>query len=347
MRAIWKWAFLAYATIAPSLARAAIDPLFASHDVVEITLRGPISKLRVDRTNTGGPFDGAVTVTGATPETVPVKLSVRGITRRKRTVCDFPPIRVEFPEAPGEGSFFSGQKKLKLVTHCQDGPSFQQYNLLEYSAYRLLNVLTPLSFNVRLVKVNYQDPDGRAVTTKFGFFLENDKDVARRNGLRLAQMGDSVAVTRLNPRDAGRVAVFEYMIGNIDWSMNAGPQGVGCCHNVKLVGDKGATTGLVPLPYDFDETGLVDPPYAPIHEELGQTDARDRRYRGHCQFNADAQTAASEILARRAELLGVLDETPQLNDGSRRKAATYLAAFFDQIATPQEVTSKLLRSCRQ
>jgi hypothetical protein len=346
MRTVWRFCILALAMLPPLAAQAKVDPLFSSHDLLAITIRGPISKLRVDRSKSGGPFDGALSVQGAAPETLPIKLSVRGITRRKREVCAFPPIRLEFPQAPPESSLFSGQKRLKLVTHCQEAPAFQQYSLLEYSAYRLFNVLTPKSFDVRLARVTYQDPDGRTVTSKIGFFEENAKDAARRNGLREAVTGDTVGINRLSPHDAALVALFEYMIGNIDWSMNAGPPGAGCCHNSKLIGEKGATAGLIPLPYDFDESGLVDPPYAPIPEALGLTDVRDRRYRGHCLFNAEAQSAAAEILVHRAELLAVFEERPELTEASRRKATAYLSAFFDQIATPEGVSAKLLRSCR-
>lgn len=346
MRTVWRRLILALAALLPITAEAKVDPLFSSHDPIEITIRGSITKLRIDRSNTGGPFDGALSVQGAAPETLPITLSARGITRRKREVCAFPPIRLEFPASPPETSLFSGQKKLKLVTHCQEAPAFQQYTLLEYSAYRLFNVLTPKSFSVRLARVTYQDPDGRTVTTKLGFLEENAKDVARRNGLREAVAGDSVALRRLSSHDAAMVAVFEYMIGNIDWSMNAGAPGAGCCHNVKLIGEKGAEAGLIPVPYDFDESGLVDPPYAPIPEALGLTDARDRRYRGHCLFNAEAQSAAADIVAHRAELLAVFNERQELTEGSRRKATIYLSAFFDQVAPPDGVSAKLLRNCR-
>jgi len=80
-----------------------------------------------------------------------VTLSVRGITRRKKEICAFPPLRVEFPQKPGPDSIFKGQKRLKLVTHCQR--DYQQYLLLEYTAYRLYRALTPESFNVRLARL--------------------------------------------------------------------------------------------------------------------------------------------------------------------------------------------------
>ncbi len=121
-------------------------------------------------------------MSGAAPETLPVTLSARGITRRKDDICSFPPLRVEFTQKPGPSSLFKGQKHLKLVTHCQRPADFQQYLLLEYSAYRLYHALTPESFNVRLAKIDYARADGRALTTRLGFFIEDVDDVAKRNG---------------------------------------------------------------------------------------------------------------------------------------------------------------------
>jgi hypothetical protein len=142
-------------------------PLFASDDVLSLTLTGPFDT--ISRDMGAKPVPGVLKVGGAAPETLPVTLSVRGITRRKKEVCAFPPLRVEFPEKPGPDSIFKGQKHLKLVTHCQR--DYQQYLLLEYTAYRLYRALTPESFNVRLAKIDYTYKDGHALITRLGFFI--------------------------------------------------------------------------------------------------------------------------------------------------------------------------------
>ncbi len=286
-----------------------------------------------------------MSVAGPSPETLSVKLSVRGHMRRTTDACQFPPIRVEFAQKPAPTSLFAGQKKLKLVTHCQAALGFQQYLLLEYSAYRLYNVLTPISFRARLAAVDYVDENGRPLISRLGFFLEDAKDVARRNGLREAETGDRVPVAQLSPGDGAREAVFEYMIGNPDWSMSAGPPGAGCCHNTKLLGGKDAMAPLIPVPYDFDSTGLVDPPYAAPPAGVPIEDVVERRYRGYCRHNAEAQAFAAELRAQRPALLAVFDDIPQLDPRSRRKAEAYLGGFFDQIATEQGVTARLLRTC--
>ena len=57
-----------------------------------------------------------------------------------------------------------------------------------------------------------------------------------------------------------------------------------------------------------------------------------------------APAVAAEFTAHKGPMLAVLDKTPQLDDSSRKKAAAYLAPFFDQIGNPAEL-AKLTQGC--
>jgi hypothetical protein len=267
-------------------------------------------------------------------------LSVRGNMRRKEEVCTFPPLRVEFTEKPGPSSIFKGQKHLKLVTHCQRMADYQQYVLLEYSAYRLYRELTPYSFNVRLAKIDYTFKDGHVLTTRLGFFIEDIEDAAKRNGQERLRGVAKISASQLDAAAAARYAVFEYMISNLDWAMTAGFAGEDCCHNARLLGAKGATgasTGLIPVPYDFDYAGLVNAPYAVPPDGIHVASVKVRRYRGFCAHNEEARAFLAQISTRRASLMAILNETPQLEDRTRRNAAGYLGDFFEEAGSPSKV----------
>jgi hypothetical protein len=350
MRLALKMA-LAAATLAAlsgaNPARAAADPkpLFASDDVLSLTLTGPLDTMSRDKG--AKPVSGVLIVGGATPETLPVSLSVRGITRRKKEVCSFPPLRVEFTQKPGPSSIFKGQKHLKLVTHCQRIADYQQYLLLEYAAYRLYRALTPESFNVRLAKIAYTGKDGQALTTRLGFFIEDVDDVAKRNGQQRLRVVGKISASQLDAAAAARYAVFEYMISNLDWAMTAGPAGTDCCHNARLLGAEGATgaaTGLIPVPYDFDYAGLVNAPYAVPPDGVRVTSVKVRRYGGFCAHDEQAKAFLAQIAARRASLMAILSETPQLEDRTRRNAAGYLGDFFEEAGSPSRVAD-LMKVC--
>lgn len=331
----------ALALAAGAAAQTPPKPLFADNAVIHLTIRGPLNQIARSAERSRAPRDAVLMVPGAAPETLPIQLSPRGITRLRHDTCQFPPLRVQFSRPPGPGSLFAGQKRLKLVTHCRASASFQQYLLLEYAAYRLYNQLTPVSHRVRLATIDYVDDNNRPITTRYGVFLEDIDDVAARNGMRTAVTGDRIASSQLAPVDAARVGLFEYMIGNMDWSMRAGPKGEGCCHNGRLL-TAPAHSGYVPVPYDFDYSGLVNAPYAVTPD--GKDDVLKRRYMGYCRHNAEMLALAASLRARRPALLSALDEVP-MDPSTRRRAVSYLDGFFSDIADDARTSAKVLKTC--
>ena len=284
---------------------------------------------------------GTVTVAGASAS-LPVLLEPRGITRRQRDVCQFPPLRVTFNQPPPADSVFAGQKRLKLVSHCRAAEGFQNYVLLEYAAYRLYNSLTPLSFRARLAQIEYRDTAGQPITTRYGFFIEDADDVARRNGMQEARVGERFPVSRLSPTDAARFAIFQYMIANLDWAMQAGPAGDTCCHNSRPITSGGP---LIPVPFDFDFSGMVNAPYATPPSAVNVSSVRQRRYRGLCRHNSEAKALFAQFRSQQTAVSQILSSVPGLERGARDRAIGFLGGFFKDIATDEQAESKILRNC--
>jgi hypothetical protein len=211
--------------------------------------------------------------------------------------------------------------------------------LLEYSAYRLYNLMTPVSFRARLTNINYVDADGKPYISRLGFFLEDVDDVARRNGMTSAHMGALVPLQQIDPVSGARLAVFEYMISNYDWSMRAGPKGEECCHNSRLLAG-GAGGLLTTVPYDFDFSGLVDAPYAGPPEAIPVSNVRQRNYRGYCAHIAQARAIAAQLAPRRGEFTGLFATIPGLDVRNQARAAGFINGFFDDVAS-----GRIFRSC--
>jgi hypothetical protein len=336
--------FAAFACITLAVsapARATEKPLFASDDKIHIAIQAPLSTLIRNRSYQG---KIAGTLTDPNGQSLPITLELRGITRRTSEVCDFPPVRVAFATPPPPTSLFAGQKKLKLITHCRNAPSFRQYVLLEYAAYRMYNLLTPRSFRAKLADIDYRGSDGRPLASQVGFFLEDLDDLAQRNGMRKVRGGDRIPFNWLSSPDAARYALFQHMLGNHDWSMRAGPVGKDCCHNAELIG-AGAPGQAIPVPYDFDFSGMVDAPYATAPAELNIADVKDRFYRGYCAHNADVLAVARQMRTEQPRILGVLAQVPGLEPHTQQRAAAYLSRFFADIDNDADVGSKVVKRC--
>jgi len=340
MRLLASMISAAIALALPTAARAE-DPLFASNDQVQLTLKAPLDALFRHRESNDLVAGVLIDPAG---QLLPVNLRLRGITRRTAEVCDFPPLRVDFTAPPPPTSIFAGQKRLKLVTHCKNSASFQQKVLLEYASYRMYNLLTPHSFLVRLANINYQDADGRPMTTRVGFFIEDLGDVARRNGTVQTRAPALIPREDLVPADAARYAMFQHLIANHDWSMRAGPQGEDCCHNAPLIGPLGPGT-TIPIPYDFDFSGLVDAPYASPPDELRINSVRERKYRGYCSHNAEALAAARQMREMRPQMIAVLTSVPGLDPSTQKRAIAYLDGFFANNGSDADAQAKILSRC--
>jgi hypothetical protein len=329
---------LALAFAAPAQAE---DPLFAASAPIQLTIRAPLGKLIRNRESKEVIAGTLVDPAG---QSLPVGIALRGITRRTHEICEFPPLRVDFTTPPPAASVFAGQKRLKLVTHCRSSAAAQQLLLLEYAAYGMYNAISPRSFRARLATINYQDADGRPIIARTGFFLEDVKGVAKRNDMREIHAPALFPFSYLVPADAARYAMFEQMIGNHDWSMRAGPPGEDCCHNAKLIGTRWPGM-VVPIPYDFDFSGLVDAPYAFPPETLNLGNVRQRKYRGFCVHNGEALGAARQMLGLRPQIMAALARTPGLEPRTLAKAGAYLDGFFAAIGSDADVQRKVLGTC--
>jgi hypothetical protein len=211
---------------------AVAAPLFEDSSLLPVTVAGPLEATLED-VHERRERRFTLTAGGAA---YPVKIRVRGNSRV--SVCPFPPLRVNFTRRTTRGTLFEGQDKLKLVTHCRGSRQAEQDLLEEYAAYRILNRLTDVSYRVRLLKLRYVDtaegPQGEAVE-RYGFVVEGDDELAARISAA-AVLRRTVTRGAFDQAHAGLVYLFQFLIGNTDWSLVAATGERHCCHNGTLFG---------------------------------------------------------------------------------------------------------------
>lgn len=306
------------------------DPLFASNDMIEITLTGPFNQMSRDKDEEPTVQPGTLSMVGADgqEQTFTVQLEPRGKSRRDRAVCTFPPLWVHFDQEEVKGTLFKKQKKLKAVTHCRSPNNYQNYVILEYLVYRIFNALNPpASFNVRLMQLSYDESSNdKKPLVRYGFFIEHKRRLAKRLNTEVFEPADRIHTKTLHPEQTAIAELFQFMVSNTDFSFIAPPVEDTCCHNGVLFD---AGDGLVyPVPYDFDRTGLVSPPNGLPDANLGQRSFRDRVFRGFCHDPAVMDAALQKTLAARAEIEALIANQPGLSSRASKGALKFIASYY-------------------
>ena len=308
--------------------------LFQDTSAVELSLTADFKAINKERTpNNGKQFPGVLTVDG---EDIAIKLGSRGHLRLKPQTCEFVPIKLDFAADQVAGTIFEGQTTLKLGTHCLNEKESDQYVIREYLTYRLSSLVTPSSFRARLARATYVDEkSGKQISTHNALFLEHENDVARRMG------GRDVSLLHREFKDLDKdtlttMMLIEYMLGNTDYSIWA-------LHNVVIVQNKNRT--FLPVPYDFDNSGMVHPLYAAPDPRLNIRSVTDRLYRGPCRTVDEFNAAAEPFRAHRAEMFAAIESVKELDGRHKSEMKDFLEGFFRRIENPESIKKAFVDGC--
>ncbi|MEJ8803503.1 hypothetical protein [Pontibacter sp. H249] len=308
--------------------------LFSSEEVLRFKLVLNYKELLKDRGDERSYHKAAVQYQSPTGETVSLnlKVRVRGKYRRDPSVCRFPPLLLNFPKKEVANTAFAGADKLKLVTHCNN----DKYVMREYLVYKLYNIVSHISFKVRLCYIEYADVDGgKAVTSNYGFLIEEEKTLAKRVGGTVMPDELLIRMDATENRTMAKLALFQYMIGNTDWS-------VPYRHNIVLLYLE-AYGKPIPVPYDFDYNGIVIPPYAKPPPEVGITTVRQRVFRGY-SFPEEVYAELVPFYNNRKEAFYQVYLTNLLIDEKYRKQTLkYLDGFFETINKRKDFERQIVK----
>lgn len=312
---------------------------FKDSDVIEMTLTTDLKALQSQK---GEDQFQPATVTLKFSEdnlvTEQAQAGARG--KFRRSYCRIPPIMLNFRNE-GATSRLNNLGKLKLVIGCSAGSGDEELLFKEYLVYKLYNLLEDKSFRVRLLKVTYVDTRNRIKTfTQHAFLIEDDADMARRNNCKKKEHGQ-VLTEATNRETMTMVALFQYMVGNTDWSV---PNG----HNIKLVFDKNEENPVpYPVPYDFDYCGLVNAAYAVPNEIIGTQTVTERVYRGFPRSVEEIEAKLRIFREKKTQIMNTINNFTLLPDKTKKGMVNYLNSFFELIDKPAVVKSEFVDNARR
>ena len=318
----------------------ATTPLFLSEEPLEFAVKMDVKTIKNDNSDDPQYSEGALILTNADGSIKEFALQVkaRGHARRVYNFCTFPPIKINFKKSETEGTVFDGQDKLKLVSYCRDIDDYEDWVLKEYLIYKILNLLTENSFKVRLARVTYTDisESGKSVT-RYGFLIEDDDQLADRIGGKTTDVLLSNH-DRCERNSLDLFTIFQFMIGNTDWWM-ARPT----VHNVLLVALSNGN--IIPIPYDFDYSGLVDASYAVTDEKLGIKGVTERLFRGYCRFPGTYEKTSEIFIQKKQEIFNLIQAFELLPEVKRKIMINYLDQFYKVIENPQSFANYINKAC--
>jgi len=318
------------------------DPLFQSNEIFDVRLIAPLTTLVKDRP-TDEDLQGIFQFTESDNTVVDFDVQIRTRGHFRHDTCDFPPLWLSFEKSQTKDTLFDKQDRLKLVVHCDDSDRYEQTVLREYLAYRYFNVVTDQSFRVRLLRVTYVDTDDRRdEQTRYAFLIEHKNRV----GIRLERKDLKLDRTTVNAIQADQLnltSIFELFLGNTDFSPVAGAPGNECCHNYVLFGND--VDPLLSIPYDFDQSGIVNAPYAVTNENLGIRSVRQRLYRGRCANNEHVPTSLQAFQDNRDAIYKLVEDQEGLESRTRKIIVSYIDDFYELIEDPRDVERKILKKC--
>ncbi|MFN3997742.1 hypothetical protein [Algoriphagus sp.] len=270
-------------------------------------------------------------------DSIPLEMRTRGNFRLAN--CYYPPIRIKFKNKQINGTVFEKNKSLKLVMPCQKGKGADSFIGKEFLAYQLLEDITQYHFDTRLVKLKLTNLDDKKTgeIEMLGFLIQDDDEVADRFGGKIVE-GRKILPTIMQDSATVRQDFFQYMIGNTDFSTLF-------LHNQKVLQLDEKT--VIPLAYDFDMSGLVNPPYSQVSEKLSIKSVTDRLYRGFCRDEAFLQVIRQEFLAKETQFWSTVDRHQlYLSDADMKSTKNFLKGFFDVLKNDRLFRDQIVKACR-
>lgn len=193
-----------------------------------------------------------------------VKINTAGNTRLG---CDLPPLKLRFDKSEVRDTPFEGNKKMKLITHCDEFRSKKDLNEKVYREYRLYKRFEKKSkfhFKTQLVIIHYVNKNGEnhfQSSPYLAFLIEGDRSVENRTQteeIKFDATGWSQNIypsLELDKRQLRKTKWFNWIIGNQDYGISAQEDdGRLYRKNIKVFASN--NVGYV-IPYDFDRAPSV------------------------------------------------------------------------------------------
>ena len=318
-----------------------VTPLFTSTEPLNIRLSYSNKEMK-NKTNDSTYLDNMMGYQKAdgTWDSIAVRLRARGNYRRKN--CYFPPVKVRIKKKAAAGTIFEGNKDLKMVLPCLLQKQGDDKVLCELLAYRIYELLSPYHYKTRRVTIQMAEQRGKKIREHEleGFLIEDIDLVAERHNGNVYKR--KVHPLQQDHKTSIQNDYFQFMIGNTDYSS-------AYQHNEKILFVNKVS---LPVPYDFDMSGLVDASYAVVSQigdqKLSIESVTDRMFRGFKRDPATYEEVRREFIAKKDEVMATVDalESSFVHPNEFKRVRTYIQEFYTILQNDKSFQKEVMAQAR-
>ena len=318
---------------------AVYEDLFEIKEPLNMTLKFNVKELQKTKyKEVYLPAEMTCHVTDSFKVTHAVRVRARGEIRKK--ICYAPMFWVNIRHSGIEAEDLADVIKLKVVIRCKSSNSHKYYVLREYLTYQIWNLLSPYSFNTRLIRLKIIDTGRKDKESEnWAFIIEPEAMMAERNNC-MSIKSDKLSLKTVNKEWMDKVAFFSYMVGQADYSVTGR-------HNLKILTSKEyGPTGFIPVPYDFDYCGFVDAEYAIPGENLGIESIQDRYYLGACRSEEVYMETVQWMASHRDEIRDLILSFEYIDESEKEDLLEYLESYYEESEKSWFLDKKITSTCR-
>ena len=264
----------------------------------------------------------SITVADGAPLEFDIEAKIRGNTRKK--VCDNAPIKLKLNKEQLKALGINADvDKLKLVLQCENNLRNFQQLLKEKVIYDLYSAIDPdNSMQLKMIKLEMYE-NGEMKEMMNAYLVEEEENYAFRKNAIVLESG-KINYAALPRDDYFRLAFFQYMIANCDWS-------IANKHNIELVKLPNVKS-LVSVPYDFDYAGLVNNGYAVPPEQFPITSVTQRYFMIRTQMTKDeVDTVVDYYEGMKPQFMDIIANQEYMDDKTKKNVTSFIEGFYKYI----------------
>ncbi len=313
--------------------------LFNAEEPLALKMQYSAKKIR-KQTNDSTYIQSFIYLENNERDSIPVNIRARGNFRRNN--CYYVPLKLKISKNASQGTVFERNRRFKLMLPCLVEKNKNDYVLKEYLAYSIFEIISPYYFSTRLADIDYrEEKGGRTIKHHLlGFLIEDSDDIEER--YKGNEVDREVHPLQQDPLSAIRNNLFQFMIGNTDYSTRGG-------HNQKLFYMDGK---YISLPYDFDMSGLVNASYATVsgieNTSKSITEVTQRAFKGYKRDRTLVDQVRKEYINKKEEIFEkLLKLKTEFRDEQQYEAAwKYLTSFFTILESDLRFEKQIVKNAR-